>query len=283
MDLYKLSVIKEICEKFGFSFSKGFGQNFLTDRNILEKIVEVSGVDKDCGVIEIGPGFGVLTKFLLEKADKVVSIEIDKRLKEVLDYTLAQYDNFEFIENDALKIDFERLIEEKFSNKKIILVANLPYYVTTPIITKLLESNLNLESITIMVQKEVAQRLVADEKSKENSSISLFVKYYADAKLAFNVSRNVFVPAPNVDSAVVYMKLKKERFKYENLMFKLIKNGFLNRRKTILNSFCKDGVEKEKLIEVLNYLNIDPKIRAEKLSLTDFQNIATKYTESCNV
>ncbi|MCI5997359.1 MAG: 16S rRNA (adenine(1518)-N(6)/adenine(1519)-N(6))-dimethyltransferase RsmA [Peptoniphilaceae bacterium] len=283
MDLYKLSVIKEICEKFGFSFSKGFGQNFLTDRNILEKIVEVSGVDKDCGVIEIGPGFGVLTKFLLEKADKVVSIEIDKRLKEVLDYTLAQYDNFEFIENDALKIDFERLIEEKFSNKKIILVANLPYYVTTPIITKLLESNLNLESITIMVQKEVAQRLVADEKSKENSSISLFVKYYADAKLAFNVSRNVFVPAPNVDSAVVYMKLKKERFKYENLMFKLIKNGFLNRRKTILNSFCKDGVEKEKLIEVLNHLNIDPKIRAEKLSLTDFQNIATKYTESCNV
>ena len=283
MDLYKLSVIKEICEKFGFSFSKGFGQNFLTDRNILEKIVEVSGVDKDCGVIEIGPGFGVLTKFLLEKADKVVSIEIDKRLKEVLDYTLAQYDNFEFIENDALKIDFERLIEEKFSNKKIILVANLPYYVTTPIITKLLESNLNLESITIMVQKEVAQRLVADEKSKENSSISLFVKYYADAKLAFNVSRNIFVPAPNVDSAVVYMKLKKERFKYENLMFKLIKNGFLNRRKTILNSFCKDGVEKEKLIEVLNYLNIDPKIRAEKLSLTDFQNIATKYTESCNV
>lgn len=283
MDLYKLSVIKEICEKFGFSFSKGFGQNFLTDRNILEKIVEVSGVDKDCGVIEIGPGFGVLTKFLLEKADKVVSIEIDKRLKEVLDYTLAQYDNFEFIENDALKIDFERLIEEKFSNKKIILVANLPYYVTTPIITKLLESNLNLESITIMVQKEVAQRLVADEKSKENSSISLFVKYYADAKLAFNVSRNVFVPTPNVDSAVVYMKLKKERFKYENLMFKLIKNGFLNRRKTILNSFCKDGVEKEKLIEVLNHLNIDPKIRAEKLSLTDFQNIATKYTESCNV
>lgn len=283
MDLYKLSVIKEICEKFGFSFSKGFGQNFLTDRNILEKIVEVSGVDKDFGVIEIGPGFGVLTKFLLEKADKVVSIEIDKRLKEVLDYTLAQYDNFEFIENDALKIDFERLIEEKFSNKKIILVANLPYYVTTPIITKLLESNLNLESITIMVQKEVAQRLVADEKSKENSSISLFVKYYADAKLAFNVSRNVFVPAPNVDSAVVYMKLKKERFKYENLMFKLIKNGFLNRRKTILNSFCKDGVEKEKLIEVLNHLNIDPKIRAEKLSLTDFQNIATKYTESCNV
>lgn len=283
MDLYKLSVIKEICEKFGFSFSKGFGQNFLTDRNILEKIVEVSGVDKDCGVIEIGPGFGVLTKFLLEKADKVISIEIDKRLKEVLEYTLAQYDNFEFIESDALKIDFEKLIKEKFLNKKIILVANLPYYVTTPIITKLLESNLNLESITVMVQKEVAQRLVADEKSKQNSSISLFVKYYADAKLAFNVSRNVFVPAPNVDSAVVYMKLKKERFRYENLMFKFIKNGFLNRRKTILNSFCKDGVEKEKLVEVLKQLNIDPKIRAEKLSLTDFKNIAIKYTECCDV
>lgn len=219
MDLYKLSVIKEICDKFGFSFSKNFGQNFLTDRNILEKIVEVSEVDKDCGVIEIGPGFGVLTKFLLEKAGKVVSIEIDTRLKEVLDYTLSEYDNFEFVQSDALKIDFKKLIEEKFTQKKIVVVANLPYYVTTPIITKILESDLDLESVTIMVQKEVAQRLVADENSKDNSSISLFVKYYADASIAFNVSRNVFVPAPNVDSAVVNMKLKKERFEYEKTMF----------------------------------------------------------------
>ncbi|EGL38789.1 dimethyladenosine transferase [Parvimonas sp. oral taxon 110 str. F0139] len=248
MDLYKLSVIKEICDKFGFSFSKNFGQNFLTDRNILEKIVEVSAVDKDYGVIEIGPGFGVLTKFLLEKAGKVVSIEIDTRLKEVLDYTLSEYDNFEFVQSDALKIDFKKLIEEKFTQKKIVVVANLPYYVTTPIITKLLESDLDLESITIMVQKEVAQRLVADENSKDNSSISLFVKYYADANIAFNVSRNVFVPAPNVDSAVVNMKLKKEKFEYEKTMFKLIKNGFENRRKTVLNSFCKSGIEKEKLL-----------------------------------
>ena len=274
MDLYKLSVIKEICDKFGFSFSKNFGQNFLTDRNILEKIVEVSAVDKDYGVIEIGPGFGVLTQFLLEKAGKVVSIEIDTRLKEVLDYTLSEYDNFE---SDALKIDFKKLIKEKFTQKKIVVVANLPYYVTTPIITKLLESNLDLESITIMVQKEVAQRLVADENSKDNSSISLFVKYYADANIAFNVSRNVFVPAPNVDSAVVNMRLKKERFEYEKTMFKLIKNGFENRRKTILNSFCKSGIEKEKIIKVLEKLGIDTRIRAEKLSLKDFKNIAREY------
>lgn len=277
MDLYKLSVIKEICDKFGFSFSKNFGQNFLTDRNILEKIVEVSAVDKDYGVIEIGPGFGVLTKFLLEKAGKVVSIEIDTRLKEVLDYTLSEYDNFEFVQSDALKIDFKKLIEEKFTQKKIIVVANLPYYVTTPIITKLLESDLDLESITIMVQKEVAQRLVADEKSKDNSSISMFVKYYADSNIAFNVSRNVFVPAPNVDSAVVNLKLKKERFEYEKTMFKLIKNGFENRRKTILNSFCKSGIEKEKIIKVLEKLNIDTRTRAEKLSLEDFKNIAREY------
>ena len=277
MDLYKLSVIKEICDKFGFSFSKNFGQNFLTDRNILEKIVEVSAIDKDYGVIEIGPGFGVLTKFLLEKAGKVVSIEIDTRLKEVLDYTLSGYDNFEFVQSDALKIDLKKLIEEKFTQKKIVVVANLPHYVTTPIITKLLESNLDLESITIMVQKEVAQRLVADETSKDNSSISLFVKYYADANIAFNVSRNVFVPAPNVDSAVVNLKLKKDRFEYEKTMFKLIKNGFENRRKTILNSFCKSGIEKDKIIEVLDKLNIDTRTRAEKLSLEDFKNIAKEY------
>ena len=277
MDLYKLSAIKEICDKFGFSFSKNFGQNFLTDRNILEKIVEVSAVDKEYGVIEIGPGFGVLTKFLLEKAGKVVSIEIDTRLKEVLDYTLSEYDNFEFVQSDALKIDLKKLIEEKFIQKKIVVVANLPYYVTTPIITKLLESDLDLESITIMVQKEVAQRLVADENSKDNSSISMFVKYYADANIAFNVSRNVFVPAPNVDSAVVNMKLKKERFEYEKTMFKLIKNGFENRRKTILNSFCKSGIEKEKIIKVLENLNIDTRTRAEKLSLEDFKNIAREY------
>ena len=277
MDLYKLSVIKEICDKFGFSFSKNFGQNFLTDRNILEKIVEVSAVGKDYGVIEIGPGFGVLTKFLLEKAGKVVSIEIDTRLKEVLDYTLSEYDNFEFVQSDALKIDLKKLIEEKFTQEKIVVVANLPYYVTTPIITKLLESDLDLESITIMVQKEVAQRLVADENSKDNSSISLFVKYYADANIAFSVSRNVFVPAPNVDSAVVNMKLKKEKFEYEKTMFKLIKNGFGNRRKTILNSFCKSGIEKEKIIKVLEKLDIDTRIRAEKLSLKDFKNIAREY------
>lgn len=277
MDLYKLSTIKEICNKFGFSFAKGFGQNFLTDKNILEKIVELSKVDKDASVIEIGPGFGVLTKFLLEKAKKVISIEIDQRLKNVLEYTLNDYKNFELIISDALKLDFNKLIEEKIETKRVVLVANLPYYVTTPIITKVLESNLNLESITIMVQKEVAQRLIADENSKDNSSISLFVKYYADITYGFDVSRNVFVPSPNVDSAVVYMKLKKERFEYEKTMFNLIKNGFENRRKTILNSFCKRNIEKEKIIKVFEKLNIKPNLRAEKLSLKDFQNIAREY------
>lgn len=277
MDLYKLSTIKEICNKFGFSFAKGFGQNFLTDKNILEKIVELSKVDKDVSVIEIGPGFGVLTKFLLEKAKKVISIEIDQRLKNVLEYTLNDYKNFELIISDALKLDFNKLIEEKIETKRVVLVANLPYYVTTPIITKVLESNLNLESITIMVQKEVAQRLIADENSKDNSSISLFVKYYADITYGFDVSRNVFVPSPNVDSAVVYMKLKKERFEYERTMFNLIKNGFENRRKTILNSFCKRNIEKEKIIKVFEKLNIKPNLRAEKLSLKDFQNIAREY------
>lgn len=277
MDLYKLSTIKEICNKFGFSFAKGFGQNFLTDKNILEKIVELSKVDKDVSVIEIGPGFGVLTKFLLEKAKKVISIEIDQRLKNVLEYTLNDYKNFELIISDALKLDFNKLIEKKIETKRVVLVANLPYYVTTPIITKVLESNLNLESITIMVQKEVAQRLIADENSKDNSSISLFVKYYADITYGFDVSRNVFVPSPNVDSAVVYMKLKKERFEYEKTMFNLIKNGFENRRKTILNSFCKRNIEKEKIIKVFEKLNIKPNLRAEKLSLKDFQNIAREY------
>ncbi len=277
MDLYKLSTIKEICNKFGFSFAKEFGQNFLTDKNILEKIVELSKVDKDVSVIEIGPGFGVLTKFLLEKAKKVISIEIDQRLKNVLEYTLNDYKNFELIISDALKLDFNKLIEEKIETKRVVLVANLPYYVTTPIITKVLESNLNLESITIMVQKEVAQRLIADENSKDNSSISLFVKYYADITYGFDVSRNVFVPSPNVDSAVVYMKLKKERFEYEKTMFNLIKNGFENRRKTILNSFCKRNIEKEKIIKVFEKLNIKPNLRAEKLSLKDFQNIAREY------
>lgn len=280
MDLYKISVINEICEKFGFSFSKGFGQNFLTDRNILEKIVETSGVDENTCVIEIGVGFGVLTKFLLDKAKKVISIEIDKRLKEVLDYTLEGYENFEFIEGDALKVDFNKLIEEKCGNDRVILVANLPYYVTTPIVTKILESNTRLESVTIMVQKEVAQRLVADEKSKDHSSISLFVKYYADAEYAFGVSRNVFIPSPNVDSAIVHMKLKKERFEYEDIMFKLIKNGFENRRKTISNSFCKNGIDKEKILKVLEELNIDPRTRAEKLSLEDFQKISEFYKKT---
>lgn len=280
MDLYKISVINEICEKFGFSFSKGFGQNFLTDRNILEKIVETSGVDENTCVIEIGVGFGVLTKFLLDKAKKVISIEIDKRLKEVLDYTLEGYENFEFIEADALKVDFNKLIEEKCGSDRVILVANLPYYVTTPIITKILESNTRLESVTIMVQKEVAQRLVADEKSKEHSSISLFVKYYSEPEFSFNVSRNVFIPSPNVDSAVVHMKLKQEKFEYGELMFKLIKNGFENRRKTISNSFCKNGIDKDKILKTLEELEIDPRTRAEKLSLDDFKKIASRY---CNI
>ena len=268
---------KEVVNKHNFKFSKSLGQNFLIDDNVIDRILEGARLSETDRIIEVGPGIGTLTREMGKVAENVVAIEIDKTLIPILKETLADLDNVEVVNEDILKVDVQGLINEKLNGGPVKLVANLPYYITTPIVMKFLEEDIPVTDIVVMVQKEVAQRLVADENSKDNSSISLFVKYYADANIAFSVSRNVFVPAPNVDSAVVNMKLKKEKFEYEKTMFKLIKNGFGNRRKTILNSFCKSGIEKEKIIKVLEKLDIDTRIRAEKLSLKDFKNIAREY------
>ena len=276
MELTSPKVIKQIAEQFDFGFSKGLGQNFLLDPQVLDKIADAADIDD--GVLEVGPGFGVLTKRLCQTGKKVVSVEIDKRLIPVLDYTLQEFDNVKIIEKDILKTDVKALIDEEFDGKKISVAANLPYYITTPIITKLIEEKLPIKNIVVMVQKEVAERIAAKPGKKDYGAISVLCQYYTNPRLVTIVPKGSFYPAPKVDSAVLCMEVQDKpnvEVSDEKLFFKVVKAAFAQRRKTLLNCLSSGfSCPKETLSEILLGIGLEPTVRGEKLGLLEFAKIA---------
>ena len=269
---------KYILNKYNAHANKGYGQNFLIDQNVVDGIIENAGVCKDDLIIEIGPGLGNLTSPLLENAGKVICIELDPKMVSILKDRFSLYENFELINEDVLKVDLNKIIEENNNFKTAKVVANLPYYITTPIIMKLLEDKLNLESITVMVHKEVAERLADKPGGKEVGSITYSINYYTNPEIIIDVPRDSFIPAPNVDSAVIKLDVLKEpkvKVLDEELFFKVIKFSFLQKRKTLINSLSNSGLlPKDFLEEMLNELGIDLRVRAEQLSLENFRDIA---------
>ncbi len=271
--LYSPSYIKDILSRHGFRFSKSLGQNFLIDGNIVRNIVEKAGITKDDCVLEIGPGIGTLTEELALKAKKVVAVEIDRNLIPILDETIGKYDNVEIIHSDILKIDIDKLIDEKLEGGPVKVVANLPYYVTTPIIAKLIEDNLNIDSIVVMVQKEVADRMAASPGSKTYGSLSVLIDYYSVPEIILNAPKTVFMPQPKIASSVIKLKIKSELADVESeKLFKVVRAGFSKRRKTILNALSTYGfdIEKDLIRECLDLCGISPSERAERLSTEDF-------------
>lgn len=269
---------KYILNKYNAHANKGYGQNFLIDQNVVDGIIENAGVCKDDLIIEIGPGLGNLTSPLLKNAGKVICIELDPKMVSILKDRFSLYENFELINEDVLKVDLNKIIEDNNKFKSAKVVANLPYYITTPIIMKLLEDKLNLESITVMVQKEVAERLADKPGGKEVGAITYSINYYTNPEIIIDVPKDSFIPAPNVDSAVIkldVLKNPKVNVLDEELFFKVIKFSFLQKRKTLINSLSNSGLlPKDFLEEMLNDLGIDLRVRAEQLTLEDFKNIS---------
>lgn len=275
--LYQPQYIREILEQYGFTFSKALGQNFLIDGNVVRNIAEGAEVSKEDIILEVGPGIGTLTEELAMRAKKVFCVEKDSRLIPILKETLKDFDNIRFINEDILKFDWDSFMEEHTEGKRIKIVANLPYYITTPIIESILKRADRVESITVMVQKEVAERMVATEKDSNYGSLSLFIRYFSEAKIIAKVPNHVFMPKPDVDSAVIRLTTRNLNYPGdEEFLFGLIRSGFVKRRKTILNSLTKGfvQVDKKNLREVLEELSISEKSRAENLSMDDFMNIA---------
>lgn len=270
----------EILQKYNFSFQKKFGQNFLIDTHILERIINEAEITDSDMVLEIGPGIGTMTQYLCENAKKVVAVEIDKSLIPILDDTLSEYDNVTVINEDILKVDINRLVNEKNDGKAIKVVANLPYYITTPIIMGLFEKKVNVESITVMVQKEVAQRMQATPGTKDYGALSLAVQYYSEPEIVANVPPNCFMPRPNVSSAVIRMTLHKEPkvvVQNEILLFKIIKASFSQRRKTLVNSINNSqelSFSKEQVVKALEEMGISENIRGEALTLKQFGTLS---------
>ena len=277
-----LEETKNIMKQNGIRANKNLGQNFLINKEVLESIVNSSEINKDDMVIEIGPGLGTLTKYLLEKAGEVLCIEIDSKMIKILNNRFNKYENFQIINEDVLKVDLNKIISEKKRQgkvKNVKIVANLPYYITTPIIMKLLEDKLDIESITVMIQKEVAERLIAVPGEKETGAITYTVYYYCESEKIMEVPNSSFVPEPEVTSEVIKMKLRsKPAVEIENpkIMFMIIKSAFMQRRKTLLNALTNTKVflSKEEGLEILKKLNLGENIRAENLSIQDFCNIA---------
>ena len=273
------SATKEIINKYSFAFQKKFGQNFLIDSNVLESIIRGAEITKDDFVLEIGPGIGTMTQYLCEAARQVVAVEIDKMLIPILEDTLSEYDNVEVINQDVLKVDIKSLAEEKNNGKPIKVVANLPYYITTPIIMGLFESGVPIDSITIMVQKEVADRMQTGPGSKDYGALSLAVQYYATAKVILNVSATCFMPRPNVDSAVIKLTRHKEptvNVADEKLMFKIIRASFNQRRKTLVNGLKNSpelSFSKEQIVKAIEKIGKPETIRGEALTLEEFAEL----------
>lgn len=275
---------KFIMKKYGIRANKSLGQNFLVSDEAVERIVESAEISKEDLVIEIGPGLGTLTNELLKKAKKVIAIELDSRMVEILEERFSLFNNFEIINDDVLKVDLVNIIKSEKENNEIKeakIVANLPYYITTPIIMKLLESRLDLESITVMIQKEVAERLCAIPGEKQSGAITYSVYYYAEAYKVLEVKNTSFIPAPEVDSEVIKLKIRKEppiKVESEKKLFKIIKYAFMQRRKTLLNALSKCDLfkNKEEIKKIFDELDFDERIRGEELSLEDFAKIANK-------
>ena len=272
-----------VVKKHGFRFSKSLGQNFLIDDNIIDDIIQGAMIEDGDKVIEVGPGIGTLTREIAKRADKVMAIEIDKSLIPILKDTLSDFDNITVVNEDVMKADIKGLIDENLDSGPVKLVANLPYYITTPIIMRFLEEKINVTDIVIMVQKEVAERMNAQPANKNYGALSVAVQYYCDTDIVAKVPRHLFVPQPNVDSIVIGLRVRPEK-KYivddEELFFKIVKASFGQRRKTLLNSLSSMGmINKDEIKEVLNRSKIDEKRRGETLSLDEFTLLANTMNE----
>ncbi|MBW9146374.1 16S rRNA (adenine(1518)-N(6)/adenine(1519)-N(6))-dimethyltransferase RsmA [Clostridium sp. CM028] len=266
--------ISEVSKKYEFRFKKGLGQNFLIDDSVLDDVVEGAEVNEEDFIIEIGPGFGTLTRALLRRAKRVCAIELDEKLLPILQDELKEFDNFELIHNDALKVDFNELIKDE---KSVKLVANLPYYLTTPIIVNLLTGGYNFKSLTIMIQKEVAQRIDSEPNCKAYGAFSILVQYYCDTKILRLVPPSAFLPQPKVESMVIRLDRLKEpkvKVKDEELFFSIVRKSFNMRRKILWNSVKDIGIPKEDLLKCFERANIDPKRRGETLSLQEFATLS---------
>ena len=282
-ELTDLSVIRALCEKYDFALSKGFGQNFIINPGLPPKIVDASGVDKRYGVIEIGPGIGVLTRELAKRAAKVVSIEVDERLPPLLAETMAGVDNFKLVLQDVLKADLKALIAEEFSGMPVAVCANLPYYITTPVLMRLLESELPIERLVVMVQLEAAKRLCAPLGTRDCGAVSAAVEYYTQAEILFEVGRESFFPSPNVDSAVIALTRRQQppvQVTDEGYFFRVVKGAFLQRRKTLANSLnAALGVPKAELTALFQSLGLSATARAEQLTMSQMAALANALYE----
>lgn len=276
----------EIIQKYEFAFQKKFGQNFLIDTHVLEKIIAAAGVTEDDCVLEIGPGIGTMTQYLAEHARSVVAVEIDKNLIPILQETLKEYENITVINDDILKVDINKLTEEYNGGRPIKVVANLPYYITTPIIMGLFEGGVPIDNITVMVQKEVAERMQVGPGSKDYGALSLAVQYYADAYIVANVPPNCFIPRPGVGSAVIRLTRHKEppvEVDDPKLMFKLIRASFNQRRKTLqngLNNSPELPFAKDEIAAAIESLGVTPQIRGEALTLKQFADLSNYFTRN---
>lgn len=277
-NLCDYKTVERLLKKNGFRFSKSLGQNFIIDETVCPEMAAHLNADKKTGVLEIGAGIGVLTKELCKTAKKVVSVEIDSKLYPVLEETLGDFDNFELVEGDVMKLDLKALINEKFSDcESVKICANLPYYITSPVIMLLLESRLGADEIVVMVQREAADRLTAELGTRNSGAVSAAVQYYAKAEMLFDVGRECFMPSPKVDSAVIKITPYAEpkyNVKNEKDFFSLIRAAFSQRRKTLVNSVSSTlGISKDKITAALNKLEIEPNVRAENLSMEDYVNL----------
>ena len=272
----------EIIQKYKFVFQKKFGQNFLIDAHVLDKIIAAAEITKEDFVLEVGPGIGTMTQYLAESAGKVVAVEIDKALLPILEETLEEYENADVIHADVLKLDIGKLVREQNGGRPIKVVANLPYYITTPIIMGLFESHVPIESITVMVQKEVALRMQAQPGTKDYGALSLAVQYYAEPYIVANVPANCFMPRPKVGSAVIRLTAHKKppvEVQDEKLMFSIIRASFNQRRKTLQNGIshvAELGISKEQTVKVLEDMNLSPSIRGEAMTLSQFAEFTNR-------
>lgn len=270
-NLSDISVIKSVLSRHGFTFSKALGQNFIINPGVCPRIAEEGGAGEGVGVLEVGAGIGVLTAELAKRASKVVCVELDTRLLPVLDETLGEFDNIKIINGDILKVDLHRILEDEFGNMPVVVCANLPYYITSPVIMRLLESRLKIDSVTVMVQKEAAVRLCADVGSRDSGAVTVAVNYYAEAQKLFDVSRGSFMPSPNVDSAVIRLDILKNppiEVSDEKFFFSMVKASFSQRRKTASNGISAGmGISKPTVIEAIEAADLSPTVRAEALTM----------------
>lgn len=282
-NLTNLGTIRTIMDRFGFTFSKSLGQNFIVNPSVCPKIAELGGAESEVGVLEIGAGFGVLTNELAARAEKVVVVELDSRLLPVLSYTLSDHKNVKVINQDILKTDLPALLAEEFGEMEVVVCANLPYYITSPILMMLLESRLPVKSITVMVQKEAGERICAAMPSRACGAVTAAVRYYSEPQILFPVSRGSFYPSPNVDSMVVRLDVKKAlplEGEAEKRLFRVVKAAFGQRRKTLVNTLSSGlKIEKTRAAEAIAEAGLKPTVRAEELSLDEFIRLSQILTE----